>query len=71
MRLKLNLQTSLLYVFFLFLIVVVTAMISLFHSLTSVMICLSFLHRCTGNDLKCIIRLIKHDLKMNAGAKHV
>ncbi|XP_066551873.1 DNA ligase 3 [Amia ocellicauda] len=27
--------------------------------------------RCTGNDLKCIIRLIKHDLKMNSGAKHV
>lgn len=27
--------------------------------------------RCTSNDLKCIIRLIKHDLKMNAGAKHV
>ncbi|KAG7483695.1 hypothetical protein MATL_G00041100 [Megalops atlanticus] len=27
--------------------------------------------RCTGNDVKCIIRLIKHDLKMNAGAKHV
>uniref|UniRef100_A0A452UP84 DNA ligase n=1 Tax=Ursus maritimus TaxID=29073 RepID=A0A452UP84_URSMA len=27
--------------------------------------------RCTANDLKCIIRLIKHDLKMNAGAKHV
>ncbi|XP_076606103.1 DNA ligase 3 [Chaetodon auriga] len=27
--------------------------------------------KCTGNDLKCIIRLIKHDLKMNAGAKHV
>ncbi|XP_063002571.1 DNA ligase 3 isoform X2 [Elgaria multicarinata webbii] len=27
--------------------------------------------RCTGNDLKCIVRLIKHDLKMNAGAKHV
>ncbi|KAJ8266360.1 hypothetical protein GJAV_G00129520 [Gymnothorax javanicus] len=27
--------------------------------------------RCTGNDLKCIIRLVKHDLKMNAGAKHV
>uniref|UniRef100_A0A4W6CVG4 DNA ligase n=1 Tax=Lates calcarifer TaxID=8187 RepID=A0A4W6CVG4_LATCA len=26
---------------------------------------------CTSNDLKCIIRLIKHDLKMNAGAKHV
>ncbi|XP_015223255.1 DNA ligase 3 isoform X2 [Lepisosteus oculatus] len=25
----------------------------------------------TANDLKCIIRLIKHDLKMNAGAKHV
>ncbi|KAL4660573.1 DNA ligase 3 [Arapaima gigas] len=27
--------------------------------------------KCTANDLKCIIRLIKHDLKMNAGAKHV
>ncbi|XP_042298572.1 DNA ligase 3 [Sceloporus undulatus] len=27
--------------------------------------------RCTANDLKCLIRLIKHDLKMNAGAKHV
>lgn len=27
--------------------------------------------RCTSNDLKCIIRLVKHDLKMNAGAKHV
>nr|AAC53003.1 DNA ligase III-beta [Mus musculus] len=26
--------------------------------------------RCTANDLKCI-RLIKHDLKMNSGAKHV
>ncbi|KAG9492607.1 hypothetical protein GDO78_000878 [Eleutherodactylus coqui] len=26
--------------------------------------------RCTSNDLKCIIRLIKHDLKMNSGAKH-
>ncbi|MGH0138845.1 UNVERIFIED_CONTAM: hypothetical protein FKN15_029102 [Acipenser sinensis] len=27
--------------------------------------------KCTANDLKCIIRLIKHDLKMNSGAKHV
>uniref|UniRef100_A0A4W3IKY2 DNA ligase n=1 Tax=Callorhinchus milii TaxID=7868 RepID=A0A4W3IKY2_CALMI len=27
--------------------------------------------KCTGNDLKCIIRLIKHDLRMNSGAKHV
>ncbi|KAJ3589245.1 hypothetical protein NHX12_010091 [Muraenolepis orangiensis] len=27
--------------------------------------------KCTSNDLKCIIRLIKHDLKMSAGAKHV
>uniref|UniRef100_A0A7N6AC34 DNA ligase n=1 Tax=Anabas testudineus TaxID=64144 RepID=A0A7N6AC34_ANATE len=27
--------------------------------------------KCTSNDLKCIIRLVKHDLKMNAGAKHV
>ncbi|XP_043914477.1 DNA ligase 3 [Protopterus annectens] len=31
----------------------------------------SIARRCTSNDLKCIIRLIKHDLKMNAGAKHV
>ncbi|XP_028393630.1 DNA ligase 3-like [Dendronephthya gigantea] len=27
--------------------------------------------RCTSNDLKYVIRLIKHDLKINAGAKHV
>uniref|UniRef100_A0A8C3AWB7 DNA ligase n=1 Tax=Cyclopterus lumpus TaxID=8103 RepID=A0A8C3AWB7_CYCLU len=27
--------------------------------------------KCTSNDLKCIVRLIKHDLKMNSGAKHV
>lgn len=27
--------------------------------------------KCTANDLKIIIRLIKHDLRMNAGAKHV
>lgn len=27
--------------------------------------------RCTGNDLKCYIRLVKHDLKINSGAKHV
>uniref|UniRef100_A0A8C4NA28 DNA ligase n=1 Tax=Eptatretus burgeri TaxID=7764 RepID=A0A8C4NA28_EPTBU len=27
--------------------------------------------RCTSNDLKCIVRLIKHDLRMNAGAKHI
>ncbi|XP_017284664.1 DNA ligase 3 [Kryptolebias marmoratus] len=27
--------------------------------------------KCTSNDLKCIVRLIKHDLKMNAGAKHI
>ncbi|XP_061660399.1 DNA ligase 3 [Syngnathoides biaculeatus] len=27
--------------------------------------------KCTSNDLKGIIRLIKHDLKMSAGAKHV
>uniref|UniRef100_A0A4X2LDQ5 DNA ligase n=1 Tax=Vombatus ursinus TaxID=29139 RepID=A0A4X2LDQ5_VOMUR len=31
----------------------------------------SIASRCTANDLKCIIRLIKHDLKMNSGAKHV
>lgn len=29
------------------------------------------LKKCTTNDLKVIIRLIKHDLRMNAGAKHV
>lgn len=27
--------------------------------------------KCTSNDLKLIIRLIKHDLRMNAGAKHI
>lgn len=27
--------------------------------------------KCTVNDLKYIIRLIKHDLRMNTGAKHV
>ncbi|XP_067864142.1 DNA ligase 3 isoform X2 [Heptranchias perlo] len=27
--------------------------------------------KCTANDLKCIIRLVKHDLRMNSGAKHV
>ncbi|XP_027053351.1 DNA ligase 3-like isoform X1 [Pocillopora damicornis] len=27
--------------------------------------------RCSANDLKFIIRLIKHDLRMNTGAKHV
>ena len=27
--------------------------------------------RCTGNDLKMVIRLIKHDLRINAGAKHM
>lgn len=28
-------------------------------------------HKCTGNDLKMIVRLIKHDLRINAGPKHV
>ena len=27
--------------------------------------------RCTSNDLKYIIRLLKHDLRINAGPKHV
>ncbi|CAH1775808.1 unnamed protein product [Owenia fusiformis] len=27
--------------------------------------------RCTGNDLRMVIRLIKHDLRINAGAKHI
>ncbi|XP_068246196.1 DNA ligase 3 [Palaemon carinicauda] len=27
--------------------------------------------RCTGNDLKMVIRLIKGDLRINAGAKHI
>ncbi|KAL3272358.1 hypothetical protein HHI36_013837 [Cryptolaemus montrouzieri] len=31
----------------------------------------SILKQCTSNDLKIIIRLIKHDLRMNAGAKHI
>lgn len=31
----------------------------------------SFTKRCTSNDLKIVIRLIKGDLRMGAGAKHV
>ncbi|XP_044259294.1 DNA ligase 3-like [Tribolium madens] len=31
----------------------------------------TFIKKCTGNDLKVVVRLIKHDLRMNAGAKHV
>ncbi|XP_044259293.1 DNA ligase 3 [Tribolium madens] len=31
----------------------------------------SFASKCTPNDLKIVVRLIKHDLRMNAGAKHV
>ncbi|XP_046819476.1 DNA ligase 3 isoform X1 [Vespa crabro] len=31
----------------------------------------SIIDRCTGNDLKMIIRLIKHDLRINAGPKHI
>ncbi|XP_072174612.1 DNA ligase 3-like, partial [Diadema setosum] len=27
--------------------------------------------RCTANDLKMVIRLIKHDLRINSGAKHI
>ena len=27
--------------------------------------------RCTGNDLKMVIRLVKADLKIQAGAKHI
>lgn len=27
--------------------------------------------RCTSNDLKMIVRLIKHDLRINCGAKHI
>ena len=27
--------------------------------------------RCTSNDLKMFVRLIKHDLRINAGAKHM
>ncbi|BES96201.1 DNA ligase [Nesidiocoris tenuis] len=27
--------------------------------------------KCTSNDLKLIIRLVKHDLRINAGAKHI
>lgn len=28
-------------------------------------------HKCTPNDLKMVIRLIKHDLRINAGPKHI
>ncbi|XP_012058666.1 PREDICTED: DNA ligase 3 [Atta cephalotes] len=31
----------------------------------------SILDKCTANDLKMIIRLIKHDLRINAGPKHI
>ncbi|XP_033210020.1 DNA ligase 3 isoform X2 [Belonocnema kinseyi] len=31
----------------------------------------SFIVRCTANDLKMIIRLIKHDLRINSGPKHI
>ncbi|XP_076632497.1 DNA ligase 3 [Colletes latitarsis] len=31
----------------------------------------SIVPRCTANDLKMIIRLIKHDLRINAGPKHI
>ncbi|GAB1868521.1 DNA ligase [Camponotus japonicus] len=31
----------------------------------------SILDRCTSNDLKMIVRLIKHDLRINAGPKHI
>ncbi|XP_011500651.1 PREDICTED: DNA ligase 3 [Ceratosolen solmsi marchali] len=31
----------------------------------------SILRRCTPDDLKMIIRLIKHDLRINAGPKHI
>lgn len=31
----------------------------------------TIISRCTGNDLKVIIRLIRHDLRMNAGPKHI
>ncbi|XP_078046175.1 DNA ligase 3 [Augochlora pura] len=31
----------------------------------------SILPRCTSNDLKTIVRLIKHDLRINTGPKHI
>lgn len=31
----------------------------------------SILPKCTTNDLKIIVRLIKHDLRINAGPKHI
>ncbi|OAD52215.1 DNA ligase 3 [Eufriesea mexicana] len=31
----------------------------------------SIVRRCTADDLKMIIRLIKHDLRINAGPKHI
>lgn len=32
---------------------------------------MSIVSRCTANDLKMIIRLVKHDLRITAGAKHI
>ncbi|XP_014471668.1 PREDICTED: DNA ligase 3 [Dinoponera quadriceps] len=31
----------------------------------------SVIDKCTANDLKMIVRLIKHDLRINAGPKHI
>lgn len=31
----------------------------------------SIIEKCTSNDLKMIIRLVKHDLRINAGPKHI
>ena len=28
-------------------------------------------NKCTANDLKMVIRLLKHDLRISAGAKHM
>ncbi|PAA79582.1 hypothetical protein BOX15_Mlig020357g5, partial [Macrostomum lignano] len=27
--------------------------------------------KCTGNDLRMVLRLVRHDLRMNAGSKHI
>ncbi|KAF2900759.1 hypothetical protein ILUMI_05427 [Ignelater luminosus] len=31
----------------------------------------TFVSKCTANDLKIVVRLVTHDLRMNAGAKHI
>ena len=41
------------------------------HDFSSELLGLSTFFRCSAEDLKMFVRLIKHDLRINAGAKHM